>query len=486
MTKIKQLHRLTTGIPGLDRLLGGGLFETGIYIVQGEAGAGKTIFANQICFHQAAIRRRAVYYTLLTEAHDRMLGFLQNLAFVDPAQVPKAVMYVSGFKVLEAGGLDGVVRSIRDMLAHERPALLVVDGLAIVEEVAPSTTALKKFLHEMQSVAAMFNCTMLLLTNSGSSRPVHAEHTMVDGIFELRHETVRLKPTRTLEVSKFRGVGQLRGIHTVLITDRGMSVYPRIELVLQAATAMTAPANDARRPFGLPVLDQAIGGGLKPSSNTMLVGPSGIGKTLLSMHFLNAGAIAGETGILFTFYERRDEIVDKARRLGMEPLARAIEQGLVEVVWQSSVEAHVDMIGADLVSAFERLQPARVVVDGMHGFQVTEDYPDRIQDVFSAFADFFVTRGATMVFTAESQDIVGEPVRPPFANASRMCQNIIALRYTEVAGRVARAIAVIKTRDADFDNGIREFTVTLRGIEVGQVIEGRDKLLVGQSRSSRG
>jgi circadian clock protein KaiC len=270
----------------------------------------------------------------------------------------------------------------------------------------------------------------------------------------------------------------------MLITDQGVSVYPRIELVLQAPTEANPPVVEERRPFGVPVLDQIMHGGLKANSNTMLMGPSGVGKTILSMHFLNAGAMVGEKGVMFTFYEHPAEIVQKARRFGMNPLACAIENGSVEIVWQSSVEANVDIVGAGLVATLERLQPRRVVIDGMHGFQVTEDYPERIQDFFAALADFFKVRGATLVFTAESEDIVGESVRPPFVNASRTCQNIVALRFSEVAGRIARVVAVIKTRDADFDSHIREFMITERGIEVGESIEGRDEILVGQSRSS--
>ena len=59
--KIKELQRFTTGVPGLDFILAGGLFETGVYIIQGVAGSGKTILANQICFHQAKNGRRAVF-----------------------------------------------------------------------------------------------------------------------------------------------------------------------------------------------------------------------------------------------------------------------------------------------------------------------------------------------------------------------------------------------------------------------------------------
>ncbi len=64
MTTIRQLGRITTGVPGLDFVTAGGFFETGVYIVQGAAGSGKTILANQICFHQAQLQRRAIYYTL--------------------------------------------------------------------------------------------------------------------------------------------------------------------------------------------------------------------------------------------------------------------------------------------------------------------------------------------------------------------------------------------------------------------------------------
>jgi circadian clock protein KaiC len=135
-------------------------------------------------------------------------------------------------------------------------------------------------------------------------------------------------------------------------------------------------------------------------------------------------------------------------------------------------------------------RPALVAVDGLvTAAEVapnTTAFKKFLHEIQSIAVMFHILRGVTLVFTAESTDIVGEPIRPPFPNASRMCQNIIVLRYTELAGRVARAIAVTKTRDAGFDDRIREFTVTDRGVEVGASIEGRDQILVGQSRSSHG
>jgi circadian clock protein KaiC len=479
--KIKQLQRITTGVPGLDFILDGGLFETGVYIIQGVAGSGKTILANQICFHQAEQKRRAVYFTLLTEAHDRMLGFINDLSFFDPKYVTNAVNYVSGFKVLESEGLPGVVRHIRDILGTTRPALLVVDGLVSAEEIAPNDIAFKKFLHELQTVSAMFRCTVLLLTNTESAKRLQAEHTMVDGIIELKTTIVRLKSNRSIEISKLRGAGQRPGEHTYEITSDGLKVWPRVETIIGQSGHLQRPTSRTRVTTGVEALDARIGGGIPSSSNTMLLGPSGIGKTLLGMHFINAGAAAGEKGLFFTFYEQVDDLVDKARRLGMTGFVQGVERGDIRVVWQSSVEAKVDRIGNDLVAAFEELSPARVFVDGMQGFQVTMDPDDRIQDFFAAVADHFNAKGATFVFTAETHDLIGDPaIRPPFPNASRMCQNIFLLRYAEVRGRLTRVWSVTKMRDSAFDAGLREFTVTDNGITVGGPILAADMVLSGQ------
>jgi len=117
----RELQRVTTGVPGLDTVLAGGLFEAGVYIIQGAPGAGKTILASQICFHQAAQLRRTVYYTLLAEAHDRPDGLPPAPALLRPGAIPERVSYVSGFQILEAQGLPGVVRNLGELLAAERP-----------------------------------------------------------------------------------------------------------------------------------------------------------------------------------------------------------------------------------------------------------------------------------------------------------------------------------------------------------------------------
>ncbi len=480
MTTSKHLRRTTTGVPGLDEILDGGLFETGLYVIQGIAGAGKTILANQICFHQAAQQRKAVYYTLLTEAHDRMFGFLQSMSFFDAARIPSDVSYISGFKVLETEGLLGVVRNIREIMSKVRPSLLVIDGLVSAEDIAPNDTVFKKFLHEIQTVSAMFRCTVLLLTNVEAATRLQAEHTMVDGIIDLRATVVRLKPQRTIEVPKFRGSGQVRGTHSLEITNDGIVVQPRLEAILKYGPKPQGGPT-ARRPFGIAGLDAALGGGLTERSNTMLLGPSGIGKTVLGMHYLSEGAARGEPGIFFTFYEQPEDLLAKAARLGMTPFVEGVKAGTVRILWKSSVEANLDSVGNELLREFEQVKPSRMFIDGMHGFQVTADHAERIQDFFAAITDYFLSQGTTLVFTAESDDFLGAAaIGPPFRNASRMCQNILVLRFSEARGRLVRIFSIIKMRDSGFDPALREMTIDDTGVAVGAPITDLDHLLGGQ------
>src|ERR1700755_900615 len=104
--------RVSTGVPGLDRILDGGLLEAGVYIVQGPPGAGKTILANQACFHHASTGAHAVYVTLLAESHSRMFAHLRRMAFFDAGVIPDLVYYLGGYSTLQSGGLDALVALI--------------------------------------------------------------------------------------------------------------------------------------------------------------------------------------------------------------------------------------------------------------------------------------------------------------------------------------------------------------------------------------
>lgn len=81
---------VTTGVPGLDEILGGGFVGGGLYLIEGMAGAGKTILSSQIAFHRVAQGDKVLYITLIAESHTKLLSHLRALSFTTPTPFPAA------------------------------------------------------------------------------------------------------------------------------------------------------------------------------------------------------------------------------------------------------------------------------------------------------------------------------------------------------------------------------------------------------------
>src|SRR3954470_9282159 len=231
------IERLHSAVPGFDQILGGGLFRTGVYIIQGLPGCGKTILANQICYGHVADGGSAVYVTLLAESHSRMIQHLSTLSFFDVEAFPDKLAYISAFHDLESAGLKGLMAVLRREMRARRVGVLVLDGLVAASEGA-SDLDLKKFVHELQSIAALQDCTVLLLT-SGNIHRMAAEHTMVDGLIEVEDKLFDARSERSIQVRKFRGAGPLRGKHSMRIDNDGITVFPRVESLYRGAATDT-------------------------------------------------------------------------------------------------------------------------------------------------------------------------------------------------------------------------------------------------------
>ena len=283
-TTVPEQRRLLSGIAGLDTILGGGFMLGGLYIVQGAPGAGKTILANQICFHHVARGGRAMFVTLLAENHARMIANLAQLSFFDEKRIGAELTYLSGYNEMQQGGLAELTKLIRREIQRHRISVLVIDGLVTAAASAPNEQAFKLFVHDLQEIALATDCTMFLTTNV--YREVSPEQTMVDGLITLSDRIYGWRAESDLQVTKFRGSGYLRGRHSYKITDAGIVVYPRIEA--QFAHPSRASGGHWRtRPTGIDRLDAMMAGGIPLASTTMVMGPSGIGKTTVGLHFLS-------------------------------------------------------------------------------------------------------------------------------------------------------------------------------------------------------
>ena len=151
--------------------------------------------------------------------------------------------------------------SIRKAIQKHKATLLVVDGLISAQESAPSDGDFKRFLHEIQTLAEVMGCTVLLLTNAERSSGFFPEHTMVDGVMHLTDELSELRPLRHIRILKLRGSAPIRGLHSVRISDNGFEVRPRIETLFpQGDVTEERVALGAKLAFGMSELDDDAAG----------------------------------------------------------------------------------------------------------------------------------------------------------------------------------------------------------------------------------
>lgn len=459
-------QRLSSGIPGLDLVLGGGFFPRSIYIVNGRPGAGKTIFGSQICFHVAQSGERALFITLLAETHGHLLANLESLGFYDPAVVADSLIFLNGYSVLEKDGLSGLLGLLRATIREHKASVMVLDGLVTAEQISGSDLAFKKFIHELQTLVGVVDCTVFLLSSGKNDEVVRPEHTMVDGILDFQDELDEMRATRSLIVRKLRGTSYLRGRHFFDITQGGIIVYPRLESRLAVPSRAFPDGRIGDTMFGVQRFDTMLGGGISSGTTTLVLGSPGAGKTLLGLHFLAEGARLGQRGLYFGFYEHPQALAAKAEQVGI-PMRRMLADEQLEILWQAPVEHILDALADRLLTAIERNGAQRLVIDGLVGFKLSAASGTRLTRFFAALTNELRALGVTTLVTDEQRGISTGELDVPLTRVSALWENMVVLRSVDAApGASRRVVSITKRRDGAHDAATFSFNITATGIHV--------------------
>ncbi|CAG9177309.1 ATPase domain-containing protein [Cupriavidus pampae] len=457
-----QLVRVQSGVSGLDTILCGGLVQGASYIVQGSPGAGKTILANQFAFRQVQEGGRVLYATLLAESHDRLFQALATFDFYDSAVVGRDIFYISLFTVLRDEGLPALVKALRAELARQRCTTLILDGLLIAKDRAESALDVKTFVAELQSHAAFTGCTVLFLT-SARVDDVSPEHTMVDGVLQLKEELVGIRTVRLIRVSKSRGSAALGGFHQYRISNHGIDVYPRLE-AMHSKPSDEEVVVHARTLSGVDGFEAIAGGGLTAASISLLLGPAGSGKTTFGLNFLSQ-ATPEAPALYFGFYESPKRLRAKAQALGI-PLEALEKSGAVHIAWHPLTENLLDSLGHQLLDTVRERGIHRLFVDGNSGFERAAVHPARLIEFYTALGNELRALGVTTIGTLEVRDNSG-PLGPhPLPDYSSLMDNLVSLRHAPINGELRRFISVVKMRDSAFDNGLHEVQIGQGGLHV--------------------
>jgi circadian clock protein KaiC len=454
------IEKISTGVEGLDYLTGGGFLKGSAYIIQGPPGAGKTLLANQFCYAHIRAEGRAVYMSLLAESSARMLAYVSQMAYFDQAVVPGRMAYISGYGVLERDGLPGLFKLIQHELKRHNATAMVLDGTFVAQSLA-SEQEFRAFIHSLQGVASMANAVLVMLTHQ--AREANSpEHTMVDGWIEMGNDSIDYRSVQTIQVRKHRGAPILGGKHELRITSKGIDVFPRIECCIGDAAV---PASESVAvSTGHAELDRLLGGGIPSESATLVLGPTGAGKTTLGVYFV-AQATRDAPALLLSFYENPARLRARARQLGFD-LDHLADQNILRLLWLSPSELIVDEVAHGVVQHAKAIGAKRVFIDGLVALRDSLVYRKRMPYLINALSLKLRECGATVVYTQESTELELDAAMPN-DELSTMVDNVIVLNVSRHHHALQRYISVVKMRDRHFDPRSQPFYLDENGLVLG-------------------
>jgi circadian clock protein KaiC len=454
---------LETGIPNLDRVLGGGIRRRSTVMVIGAPGTGKTIMAQQLVFHAAGRGAVTLYLTGYSETHAKLLEHNRSLRFFDPERIGREIQFGSLTDLLREGA-EATEAAIVSTARTQQATLVVLDGFRSMRGILAHDEEIAHFLYSLGAKLAVLGATTLVLVEGDPDEPGrYPELTVCDAILALRRERQGTRYRRVLDVVKVRGAAYLGGMHPFILDASGLTLYPRFESVV---VPLEPAWHGGRAGFGLPEVDALLGGGLTVGTTTLVAGSPGVGKTLLGLHFVAAGVRANEPALFLGFMENTVQLREKARMFGLD-LVAAEAAGLARLVVLPGYDLEADRAADLLRREVEQRGVRRVVIDSAADLERGMADDTRKAEFFSALVAYLRGHDVTTYITLDLNTIVGPALEFIGTPLSVLAENLLVMRYTEHRGRLRRLLLVLKMRYSDYDRTVHEYTITAgRGVEL--------------------
>ena len=400
------IHKMPTGVRGLDDILGGGIPEFSFNIIAGTPGCGKTTLAHQIVFANATAKKPALYFTVLGEPAMKMLRYQQQFSFFDESKLGKAIRFINLSDVVLEKDLNAVLEEIIKQVTAVNPGIVVVDSFRTVVRKAMSGASeleMQSFIQRLAQFLTSWEATTFLVgeyvQEEMRDNPLF---TIADGLIWLSQVAERNSVVRKLQIMKLRGQDSVPGLHTIRISDGGLQAFSR---TLGLVGKKMNPARRRRLSIGIPELDKMMGGGILEGDSLLVAGPSGTGKSALATQFIAEGLRHGEPGIMAIFEERPQGYTERADSFGLN-LKTPQEKGKLEILYLRPLDLSVDETMQEILDAIERVGAKRLVIDSLVGFEMAlapgfrADFRESLYRMIGALTG----AGVTILSTVEVED----------------------------------------------------------------------------------
>lgn len=475
-------QRMSTGIAGLDAILGGGLIAGRAYLVRGGPGTGKTMLGLHILEEGAARGEKALFISLEEPErqirHDAAaLGLeLEGVAFLDLS--PNAEFFTEGrvYDIFTPAEVERepTTRKIIEQIEALTPERVFLDAVTQFRYLCSDEFQFHTEVLSFMRFLRDRGITLVMTSEGSAMAPDDDLQFLSDGVFNLSFTG----EDRGLLVTKFRGSDFSGGSHAMRLTANGIRVFPRLvphrhgrEFVGEAVSS------------GVPELDAMLHGGLERGTVSVITGPAGVGKTTLGLYFMKEAACRGEHSVVFSFEEGLATLLHRAQAVGI-PMRSMMDSGRLSVIPIEPLRYCADEFAAMVREEVEKRHARIVMVDSVTGYNLCVRGQDLIRHVH-ALCNYLRNMGVSGILVNEVETITGV-FRATETGISFLSDNIVFLRYMEMNGALHRAIGVLKKRMSSFEGSLREISLTPRGLQVGEPLTGMHGLLSGMPESSGG
>jgi circadian clock protein KaiC len=472
--------RASTGVAGLDEILGGGLPRDRIYLVQGDPGVGKTTMGLQFLRAGVAAGERCLYITLSESADEidsvaRSHGWtLDGIDLFELSALEQTSSLEAENTLFEPAEVE-LHEATRQLLAHVeklKPDRVVFDSLSELRLLAQSPLRYRRQILSLKQYFVGKRCTVLLLDDRTSDPKDLQLQSIAHGVLHMEQNAPTYgEDRRRLRVLKLRAVKYRGGYHDFAIQTGGMVVFPRL-----VAAAHREDHAAAMLSSGVPALDQLVGGGLDLGTATLIIGPAGSGKSATAVQYAVAAAERGESVALFIFDERIPTLLTRARGLGVD-LEKHVREERVRIQQIDPAEMGPGEFAHTVQTVVEKDGATLVVIDSLNGYLSSMPEESLLPVQMHELLGYLANKGVTTILVVAQHGMFGTTQTP--IDLSYLSDTVLLLRYFEAHGRIRKAISVMKRRNGPHESAIRELTMSDKGIHIGKPLDEFRGVLTG-------
>lgn len=479
----------STGVPGLDAVLHGGLPREEMHMVQGVAGTGKTTLALQFLREGVRAGEPTIYVTLsqskpqlerIARSHGWSLEEI-TIHELTPGTVADRVAARQTILPTVEVELGELFRDLVELVERVKPRRAVIDSITILQMLAGSTQRYHREVVTLRQLFVERGCTLVVLADHpaesiGGQQPEVIFHPLCGAVLDLvQHYRPYGDVRRRVRIVKARGLPSSGGLHDLKIRTSGMEVYPRLG-------AYITPEYDQFRilPSGIPELDEALSGGLEQGTSCLIVGPSGTGKSTLASLFATAAAGRGDHTAIYLFDERPATYKVRSEGVGI-PLTQHVEAGRITLRQLDPAEIAPGEFAQQVKQAVEHQKTKVVVIDSIAGYFNAVGSSDLFVAQLHELLTF-LCRSGVLTILAGSQEGFMSIGEQQGVDISYLSDTILVLGYYETDGGLHRYITPVKRRQGELETTIRELKIERGSVRLGKPLSHLRDIILKNAR----